>query len=975
MKKLLLFISFFTTIIISPAQTVNWIKQMGGAGWAAGGEQIFVDDSGNIYNAGYLVGLVDFDPGPGVHNLSQVGGSANMDIYITKSDSSGNLLWANSFGGVMDDYLYDMTVDSFGNVYMVGNYPHNFYLNNSTTPLLLAAGAGYSEGYILKFTSTGSLAWAGNIGVYGGYDFCSTIAIEPSSGNLWIAGKCGTAADLDPGPGVYNMPGTGGEFLLKLDPSGTFISAVKTFNSYDCVVQEMIFDKHSNWYTIGVLKSDTVDFDPGPGVYLLSASGPSDCFIRKIDSSGNLIYAEKFGGTQNTLPTNIIIDKNGNLYTLGYFEGITDFDPGIGSFPLTAVGSSNDIFLAKVDSLGIFQWAKKIGSTSEDRAYAMTLDTNQNVYFVGNFDATMDFDPNIGIHNVTPVGGKDAFICRFNKNGYFTSVNTFGGTGNDQVMAIYIDSLGRIFSTGQFSSTVDFDPSTGIANYTAIGNYDAFMTTLDQNFCSGLTLNIDTASNISCAGQGFTLATASGGNLPYTYTWNTIPTTIDSALTVPVPGIYQVSISDFLGCTSERSVLIGGLQYPLDFDMNLNMIVTPLRAGRQAHITLDAFNDGCVLTAGQLKLVLDTLVIFDSASVVPDFVSGDTLIWNYNPITYDSLHIIREVVVSVPIWASLGDTVNFTGIINPITGDVDTINNIKQYPPLIVGPYDPNIKSVYPSGYCTPHYIDNGQRLTYTVQFQNTGTASAINVFVLDTLDSDLDLNSVRVIGNSHPLITEVLPGNVLKFRFDNIMLPDSTSDEPGSHGYVIFEVEPLPSLANGTEIKNDVGIYFDFNPPIYTNTVLNTISDGIINANTTLSGTTITSSFVGGTYQWIDCNTGDSLVGETNQTFNITANGSYAVIVFDGCLIDTSACINFNTIGINELNINSNFSIYPNPSQNNIVINTNKSTELTISNLLGEIVLKSNVIDKSVIDISQLNNGVYFIRNSEGNTIKFIKQ
>src|SRR3990172_7240671 len=103
---------------------------------------------------------------------------------------------------------------------------------------------------------------------------------------------------------------------------------------------------------------------------------------------------------------------------------------------------------------------------------------------------------------------------------------------------------------------------------------------------------------------------------------------------------------------------------------------------------------------------------------------------------------------------------------------------LKIYCYHVIGSYDPNIIDVYPPGICEPHFISNDQLLTYSIHFQNTGNADAIDIYVLDTLDSDLNFNSVRVIGNSHPLITEVLPGNVLKFRFDNIHLADSSSNE-----------------------------------------------------------------------------------------------------------------------------------------------------------------------------------------------------
>lgn len=110
------------------------------------------------------------------------------------------------------------------------------------------------------------------------------------------------------------------------------------------------------------------------------------------------------------------------------------------------------------------------------------------------------------------------------------------------------------------------------------------------------------------------------------------------------------------------------------------------------------------------------------------------------------------------------------------------------------------------------------------MRFQNTGNYEALNVFILDTLDSDLNLGTVKVKSASHNMYTTVTDGNVLRFVFDNIHLPDSSSDEPGSHGYVVYEVTPDVSLPSGTMIQNRASIYFDYNEPVLTNMVTNTM-------------------------------------------------------------------------------------------------------------------------------------------------------
>ncbi|MFN8393988.1 MAG: hypothetical protein U0176_04870 [Bacteroidia bacterium] len=99
----------------------------------------------------------------------------------------------------------------------------------------------------------------------------------------------------------------------------------------------------------------------------------------------------------------------------------------------------------------------------------------------------------------------------------------------------------------------------------------------------------------------------------------------------------------------------------------------------------------------------------------------------------------------------------------------------------------------------------------------------SLEVVVLDTLSPFLDLQTLAVKSSSHAMYTEILPGNVLKFTFRDIHLPDSTTNEPASHGYLTYEIKAAQGLNPEFEVRNGSAIYFDFNPPILTNFTLNT--------------------------------------------------------------------------------------------------------------------------------------------------------
>lgn len=146
-----------------------------------------------------------------------------------------------------------------------------------------------------------------------------------------------------------------------------------------------------------------------------------------------------------------------------------------------------------------------------------------------------------------------------------------------------------------------------------------------------------------------------------------------------------------------------------------------------------------------------------------------------------------------------------------------------------VGSYDPNDKMAFPIGFSEAHLIEANTDLEYHIRFQNTGTDTAFTVMIKDTIDQNLQLASLEVLTASHDYRMEIRDDRELTFIFDNILLPDSTTNEPASHGFIRFLIEQAPDLADDTQLANRAGIYFDFNDPIITNTVFHTIGSDFI--------------------------------------------------------------------------------------------------------------------------------------------------
>ena len=206
-------------------------------------------------------------------------------------------------------------------------------------------------------------------------------------------------------------------------------------------------------------------------------------------------------------------------------------------------------------------------------------------------------------------------------------------------------------------------------------------------------------------------------------------------------------------------------------------------------------------------------------------IAGNSYSWNLADLAlFGSKQIVLQLLI--PADAPDGNTRVGTALavlgngtdFNPADNSLDIYSKVEDS-------YDPNDKAVVPEGNLTPQQIAAGQRLSYTVRFQNTGTASALAVTVIDTLDPQIDWRTFRVIASSHPVKWQMKGSGIVEFSLTDLQLPPATVDETASHGYLQFEVDANTDLVIGDIIRNSAHIYFDYNAPVITNTVSNTVS------------------------------------------------------------------------------------------------------------------------------------------------------
>ena len=475
---------------------------------------VAVDAVGNVFSTGYFTDQIDFDPGAGTFFLSPVAGE---DVFVSKLDSSGALVWAQSLGGPNDDAAYAIAVDAAGGVYTTGYFgdfadfdpgidtyqisvlgeadifvsklsgPPNGAPPNVTTVTPETTGptnatemfftVGFDE-IVLNFdavdvivTHSGTASTGVTVGGHGGsFD----VTVEGISGDGYLTVEVDTGSDIQDldgnplassvvSPPVYfgqTNPEAGGDFVW----AGSFVAETE--------VNGIATDDQGNVYATGTFEGQ-VDFDPGPGTTYITEFGGVGAFAVKLDSSGAFLWAKAMGGVDRDRSYSLAVDSAGNVYTTGDFTGTADFDPGINTFNLVST-FTNNVFVSRLDSDGNFVWAKSLSGDEGGRGFNIALDGAGNVYTTGDFRGTADFDPGAGAHDITSAGGNDIFVSKLDTNGDFAWALAVGGADSERGDGIAVDSTGDVYVTGEFSGTADFYPGAGSYNLTSNGEDDIF---------------------------------------------------------------------------------------------------------------------------------------------------------------------------------------------------------------------------------------------------------------------------------------------------------------------------------------------------------------------------------------------------------------------------------------------------------------------------------------------------------------------
>jgi len=454
--------------------------------------------------------------------------------------------------------------------------------------------------------------------------------------------------------------------------------------------------------------------------------------------------------------------------------------------------------------------------------YTITIDTT-NLYWdltcpiTQNFtiDANNQFAPNFGLVDFNPCTDPDVSIyapflrpCLPNQMIYVSACNQPTATGilNSSYVDVELDPLISItssslpyipqgnnvyrFQTGDIypDQCVNFNISTNISSPTvSCAGLLGLTLCMEANLFPVQTCALDTVPSYPIINDG-TGGTLNGFPQPCTLPWDQSSLSVDG---------WCANDSIYFTITNTGEPGGGDMECYSPMWITVDGVVT--------------YTDSILISGGQ------TITL-----VYP----GDGATWILNaeqhPLHPGNSHPNAHV-------EACGDTTNLTpDDVNDFPqDDADPVVDI--YCGVVTGSYDPNDKTGYPIGQTNQKYIQPNQQLQYVIRFQNTGTDTAFTVVIRDTLDTDLNIFTVTSGVSSHQYDFRMYGPRVLEWAFNNFNLPDSTTDQEGSNGFVTFHVDQVPNLSPGTEITNDADIYFDFNDPITTNTTIHRIFEGFV--------------------------------------------------------------------------------------------------------------------------------------------------
>jgi len=805
-------------------------------------------------------------------------GAGDRDVYLVKTDVDGTEQWHRSFGSADEDLGNAIELLSDGTMLIAGN-------TESVT--------GNTHGMIWKRNALGDSLWSfktpqdsvsfidigqtadGNIVAVGSRMINSIesriFILKTDENGQFIEQKTLEADDIEKAFELLVLPDTS----ILIAGYSHDDSSSSSLDAYLAKINNSLDVDWENYYgdSLNEEQALSITTSLNGGYYLGGFSddgtvADQTMWLLEVDANGNHIFDKTIAIEGKEICRAITQLPDSSLLLAGEITGLggnvngiliktdsegnnTSIDKsygGIATDVLTSVEIfNNNIFLsgttASFGAGGFDAWLIRADSTGNSLTHVL----NGNVYDDLNFNCLLESTES-GIEDwIIEIVGQKTFYANTDANGYYeASVEQGDYTVNLIVPNPYwepcTNGLTITFAPGNDTIPVDF-PVQRIAS------------------CPFMTVDISTPFLRRCFQNTYVVQYCNSGT--------------DTATN----SVINIELDDFLTIDSSEVALnmLGNNQF--EFTAGT---LAPFDCGSfRIYTTVDCNTTALGQTHCNIaKITPDTFCIapdpsWDGSSLdLSGFCNGDSVfinVTNTGPLAMTDVRsfiiiedqlLTRQVPIKLDgnqdttivikaqgqtIRAEVEQSTGHPGNSQPAiaiegcNGNPFSLGFVTQYPQddgdnfveidcqENIGAYDPNDKRGFPKGYGTEKYIENDTELEYLIRFQNTGTDTAFTVVIRDTLRAELNPSTLKPGTSSHPYDFEIYENGVIRFTFDDILLVDSFTNEPGSHGFVKFKIIPTPGLPFNTQIHNSADIYFDFNAPVITNQTTHTISGNFI--------------------------------------------------------------------------------------------------------------------------------------------------
>lgn len=756
---------------------------------------------------------------------------ANEDVKITKFDVQGNLIWEHHPEGYLfgNEAVSDFIQSSDGAYVIVGA--------RANPPAQQAAS------YISKVAEDGTLLWK-QIGLdLPATNVSNYYVVETSDGGYFMVGSSAwftsnnplltDARKLDQDGNLEWMGSLETDFQVSdmfIAPDGSIVLSGNTVN-FENALRVINDNGETLWETTFTLNNSEptnivkcVATNDGGYAVLVNVYGEqNDLYLLKLDSNGNEEWVQSYGGALDDSGQDVLqLEDNGFLI--------------VGAANI--VDESAGVYLIRTDERG-----NSISNLIEGQ---VRYDTNENCIVENEEQALENW-----IVSATNAGG--IFYGSVDESGHYSidvgaetfevvmhEPNDYWSTCVDSVMVDATANATVDFAEQSIEQCplMEVSVQTGLLRLCEQATVTVFYENQGTALAQDAYVEVVLADSLSLVDAS--VAYTDLGNNSYSFDIGDVDFLTNGSFNITVQVGCDISLMG-------QSMCIDAHIYPDESCLD------PDPAWSGASI---AVSGEC--TEGEVNFVIENVGAQDMTEALHYTVIEDHVIMlqgqSYGPLAAGQSITIPKPANGTFYRLESEQVANHPGAMSMPSAFIEacgtaedgsvSLGFVNQFPlndgapyldincTEVVAAYDPNVKEATPIGFENEHFIRANTSIDYTIRFQNTGTAPANQVILHDQLSKDLDPTTINLGASSHDFDFELLANGLIRFTFNDIALPDSTTNEPASHGFVSFTIDQQKDLAIGTVIENSAAIFFDFNPAIITNTTYHTIGENFITVN-----------------------------------------------------------------------------------------------------------------------------------------------